>query len=209
MTAKNTILAMDTATGPCSVALWHEGHRAAYVENQEHTRQSTSLMPMIEQVLHECDVSYTDLSAVACTVGPGSFTGIRVGLAAASGICFAAETKGLGFTTLSVLAYAAAQESPDADILAILNAGKGEVYYQGFNKTSLFEPRVGKIEEAIASRPDAIICGKAPDAVGSPFPRADALATLAAHHFSDALPLTPYYIREPDAKPMAEQKAKK
>src|SRR5438105_2329637 len=95
-----TILAIDTATGPCSVAVWKNGSIAAYCEELRTSAQSTMLMPMIEKALLKSHTEYGDLSAVAATIGPGSFTGIRVGLAAARGIAFAAGIKGLGFTTL-------------------------------------------------------------------------------------------------------------
>lgn len=189
-----SILAIDTSTGPSSVALWQNGHIMVFLENNEKSMQSAHLMPLVEAVLAQAKIGYGDLSAIACTVGPGSFTGIRTGLAAARGICLAAGIKGLGFTTLEVVATAANTEKP---VLAVLNAGKGEQYYQGFaGGKPLFEPRVGQAIDA--PMPAGFITLNA-------LPRADALAKLAAAHGSSALPLTPFYIRPPDAKPMAER----
>jgi tRNA threonylcarbamoyl adenosine modification protein YeaZ len=196
-----TILALETATGPCSVAVWKQGRIAAYVEQLRPVMQSASLMPMVEEVLEKSATAYDDLTAVACTIGPGSFTGIRVALAAARGICFAAKVKGLGFTTLAVLASAAGGEKK---ILAALNAGKGEYYYQLFKNSPLGEPTVGPLDAALALAPDALLIGNAPAASGHPFPRADALAALAATE-KNALPLRPFYIRPPDAKPQAKK----
>lgn len=196
-----TILALDAATGPCSVAVLKDGHVAAYVENLKPVMQSASLMPMVEEALEKSGVSYTDLTAVACTIGPGSFTGIRVALAAARGICFAAKIPGLGFTTLEVLAHAAGEKHA----LAALNAGKGEYYYQPYKNGPLHEPRVGTLEAAVASAPGALLIGNAPDSSGHPFPRADALARLAASNASKAAALHPFYIRLPDAKPQAKK----
>lgn len=191
----SAILAIESATGPCSAAVWKDGRIAAYAENTSPVMQSAKLLPMAEQVLKESGLSYSDLSAVTATVGPGSFTGIRVALAAARGIRLAAGIKGLGFTTLDVLAYGASRQS-DTPVLAILNAGKGEYYYQLPDGN----PQLGTLEAALtAAGKGVFIAGNAPGAHGFPFPRADILAMLAAAHPA-ALSLSPFYIRAPDAK---------
>lgn len=198
-------LGIDTSTGPCSVAVWKNGNIAATLEDPGTATQSASLMPMIEKALQKSGLGYRDLAAVACTIGPGSFTGIRVGLSAARGIMLAAGIKGLGFTTLEVLAFAARKSG--TPILAALQAGKGEVYYQGFDTAPGWQPRfaacLGTLAAAIASMPaEAQLVGNVKDA--SAFPRADMLCELAATHAAQAQPLSPFYIRPPDAKPMAE-----
>ena len=211
------ILAIDTATGPCSAALWKNGKVAAYVEDAGPTMQSARLVPMIEKAMRQAGVGYGDLTAVASTIGPGSFTGIRVGLATASGIAFAAGIPGMGFSTLEVMALSASfYARPDQHyILSLLNAGKGEWYYQGFRLTKSWreiEPaRVGTLQEALESvRTPALVAGNAGPLpadyfpVPVAFPRADALAAMAAMEDpAGALPLKPFYIRPPDAKPMA------
>ena len=181
------ILAIDSATGPCSAAVWKGGRIAAYLENLKPSSQSAALMPMIEQVLKQSGIDYADLSHVAATIGPGSFTGIRVGLSAARSIAFAASLKTLGFTTLEVMAFAT-RKTP---VLAMLNAGKGEFYYQLFSD-KLDEPQLGTREQALSLADRALITEQ--------LPRADALAELAATRLSAAQPLTPFYIRPPDAK---------
>jgi len=199
------ILAIDCATGPTSVAVWKDGSVAVCLEDPASSLQSARLMPMIEQTLKQSAIGYNDLTAVACTTGPGSFTGIRVALAAARGICFAAKIKGLGFTTLEVLAFAASQHRAKK-VLAALNAGKGEWYFQAFDGMKpLFEPKVGVPEMALASiaKGDAVV-GNVPAPgyaiIPVTFPRADALAALAAMQAA-ASALTPFYIRPPDAIP--------
>jgi len=191
-----TILAIDSATGPCSVALWKDGKVAAYLENLKPSAQSVTLMPMVEQVLKQCGIEYKDLSHVAATIGPGSFTGIRIALAAARGIAFAANLKTMGFTTLEVMAFAVrTQKTP---VLPVLNAGKSEHYYQVFETVPQFKPsgqtKLGTLE-------DAMVLAKSKEAmVIETFPRADVLAELAATHPATAQALTPFYIRPPDAK---------
>jgi tRNA threonylcarbamoyladenosine biosynthesis protein TsaB len=202
-----TLLAIDTATGPCSVAVWKDGRVAAYVENVKPTQQSASLMPMVEQALAEAGITYAALSGVACTTGPGSFTGIRVGLASASGISFAAGIAGMGFTTLEVLAFGAAAKGGDTStILAVLNAGKGEFYFQAFSAlpfAALGETQLGTLEQAASLAQGGLQCGNAPLLPGFtdalvPFPAADAMAGLAATRAGGAL--RPFYIRDADAK---------
>ena len=207
------ILAIDTATGPCSAAVWAGGKVISYRENIKPTQQSASLMPMVEEALDAAGMGYGDITRVACTTGPGSFTGIRVGLAAASGIAFAAGIEGAGFTSLEVLAFGALEQAQGEPILVVLNAGKGEVYYQAFASapfTPLMAPSLGAVELAAACvASPALQCGNIPllpgmmDA-GIAFPRADALAGLAASMVS-VLPLRPFYIRGPDAKLPAER----
>lgn len=205
------ILGFDTSTGPASVAVWKNGHIAAYFEDLGKSTQSASLMPMVEKALRQSRLAYQDLTAVACTIGPGSFTGIRVGLSAARAIALAAGIKGMGFSTLEVIAFAARQSAQP--VLAALGAGKGELYYQGFDAPPKWKPRfsarTGTPEAArSAMEGDFITVGNAvfPGILSMPvtFPRADALCELAAAGAAEAHGLAPLYIRPPDAKPMAD-----
>ena len=196
-----TILAIDCATGPCSAAVWKDGRIAGYTEELRPIVQSARLLPMIEDALKQANCSYKELSAVACTTGPGSFTGIRIGLSAARGIAYAAGIAGLGFTTLEVMAYAIKDEKNS--IFSVLNAGKGEWYCQPFSATPTWhashEPMLVSPDTAMKNAPtDAAWIGNVdiPDIIKS-FPRADILAQLAAKS-SQSFPLTPFYIRPPD-----------
>lgn len=197
---KTTILALDSAIGISSVALWQGGKVAVYLENSESTMQAARLMPLVEAALAQANIGYGDLTAVASTVGPGSFTGIRIGLAAARGIAFAAGIPCLGYTTLEVMHQAGGE-------LCILNAGKGEVYFQHFGAQKT-EPTIGKLEDVLRAYPGTTIASGIPlpadfSAPTITHPRADALATLAATHPERALPPQPFYIRPPDAKPQS------
>ena len=200
-----TLLAIDCATGPCSTAIWKDGRIMAYAETLKPVMQSASLIPMIEEVLSKSKLQYSDLDFVAASVGPGSFTGIRVGLAAAQGIAYAAKIPAKGYTTFEILAFGAKDSKQS---LAIINAGKGEVYYQLFaGLNPLTEPQLGPLEQALAAAgPDAALLGyNAPGAEIS-FPRADLLAGLAATGQQN-LPLKPFYIRPPDAKLPSQRNA--
>lgn len=187
-----TILAIDSAIGISSVAVWHGGKVAAYLEDRENTMQAAKLVPLIEETLKQAGLGYADLTHVAATVGPGSFTGIRIGLAAARGIAFAAGIPCLGYTTLEVMHEAGGE-------LCILNAGKGEVFWQYFGAEKT-EPAIGKLDDILKQYPNAKIASSV-SAADITHPRADALARLAATKTSEALPPLPFYIRPPDAKP--------
>lgn len=189
-----TILAIDSAIGISSCAVWHGGAVAAYRENRESTMQAAKLVPLIVETLQAADLNYGDLALVASTVGPGSFTGIRIGLAAARGIAFAACIPCVGYTTLSVMHEAGGE-------LCILNAGKGEIFWQYFGKGKT-EPAIGMLEEVLARYPAATVASSMSPAEIT-HPRADALARLAATRPESALPPVPFYIRPPDAKPSA------
>jgi tRNA threonylcarbamoyl adenosine modification protein YeaZ len=208
----SSFLAIDTATGPCSVALWHDGKLASYLEDQRTVTQSVSLMPMVEKALAVAKLTYAQLGAVATTIGPGSFTGIRVGLAAARGIGFSAGIPTLGVTTLDVLAFAASKQAKAGEnLLAILNAGKGEWYHARYTAqgSPLQEVQLGTLEAALNTSPAAaVFAGNAPitqadiRSSGVSFPRADLLAELLATHGEKAVKAPhPFYLRAPDAKP--------
>lgn len=83
------ILAFDTANNTASVALSDNDNILAYAEELRPSMQAENLMPMIEQVMKAAQCSYDELDYLAVTNGPGSFTGIRIGLAVAKGILFA------------------------------------------------------------------------------------------------------------------------
>jgi tRNA threonylcarbamoyladenosine biosynthesis protein TsaB len=200
-----TILAIETSAGPCSVAIGRRGQLLCSLHEPRQSAQSTRLMPLIEQALAEAGLGYGDIRAVAASVGPGSFTGIRTGLSAARGICLAAGLPGLGFGTLEALAYP--HRNAGKPVLAVLNAGKGEVYSQLFAAhprwQALGAPQVGTLEAALAMAGEgALYVGNVP-AVLAAMPHAEALLALAADEACAPLPLSPVYIRPPDAKPMA------
>lgn len=189
----DTILALDSSIGISSVAVLNGGKLAAYLEDRESTMQASRLVPLIEQALKQAGIAYKDLTLVVSTVGPGSFTGIRIGLATARAIAFAAGIPCVGYTTLDVMREAGGE-------LCILNAGKGEVYYQHF--PTMAEPAIGKLDAVLARYKNAKVASSMSPS-GIAYPKADALAKLAATAPDRALAPSPFYIRPPDARPQA------
>lgn len=97
------ILGIDTAAGACSVAIWTDG--AILVRSEEIERgHAERLLPMLVGLLADAGAAFSDLDAVAVSIGPGAFTGLRIGLAATRGIALAAALPCLGVTTLEAIA---------------------------------------------------------------------------------------------------------
>lgn len=100
-----TILAMDTATESLSVALW-QGKALATATLQIGLKHSVTLMPLVDDLCHATKLDKKEIDAIACTLGPGSFTGLRIGAATALGMAYARALPTLGFSTLQVMAEA-------------------------------------------------------------------------------------------------------
>lgn len=124
------ILAYDCACVGASVALRVNGHTHARSVGQ--TAQAAELIPTIDALLREHGVAYAELGAIVTTVGPGSFTGVRIGLAALHGFALVNPVPIKLLSTLEATAWRAIQESPVENFIVSLRAGKGEVYAQHF-----------------------------------------------------------------------------
>jgi tRNA threonylcarbamoyladenosine biosynthesis protein TsaB len=104
----------------------------------------------------------TSLDAIACDVGPGSFTGIRVGLAAAKGIALALDIPLVPVTSLEALAAAARIGGAEGPIVAVLDARRGEIFVQRFDGAEPGEPKHvprSAIGDLLRAHPDAVFCG--------------------------------------------------
>ena len=140
------VLALDCAMSACSAALWHNGKILAVDSRPMERGHAEALMPMVERVMAEGGRDYAALDLVAATVGPGAFTGIRIGLAAARGIALAAGKPCAGVTTLEVLAAGVihalgpeaageslARKPAGAPILAVVESRRADVFVQAFD----------------------------------------------------------------------------
>lgn len=128
------LLALDTATAACSVALWHDGAVPARRFRAMLRGHAQALMPMVNAVLAEAGCGFGDLDAVAVTVGPGAFTGLRIGLAAARGMALAAGLPLIGVTTLEAVAHGASSaRTGGANLLVALDSKRDDIYVQPFD----------------------------------------------------------------------------
>lgn len=134
------ILAIDSSTPVAGVALMDEDNliREEFI-NYKKTHSET-LMPMIDELLSGCDRSLSDVTALAVTIGPGSFTGLRIGLAAAKGLSLAAGLPLIGISTLDVMAHNIVYSNNL--VCPLLNARKQEVYTAFYDNRGFYPIRI-------------------------------------------------------------------
>lgn len=139
------ILNLETATTNCSVSLAENGSTIAIKEhdapNYSHSEQ---LHLFIQEVLKEASLSLTDVDAIAVSKGPGSYTGLRIGVSAAKGLCFSLDIPLISVPTLDSMAYQARGAKVDF-VIPVLDARRMEVYSKVFD-TDLNEIRETKAE---------------------------------------------------------------
>ncbi len=129
------ILNIDTSTTVCSVALSKDGKMLAIKENNEGLNHSVSLGVYIDDILKENQLDSTHLDAVAVSMGPGSYTGLRIGVSIAKGICFGAEKPLIAVPTLQALAQSVSEElQEEALYCPMIDARRMEVYTAFFGK---------------------------------------------------------------------------
>jgi tRNA threonylcarbamoyladenosine biosynthesis protein TsaB len=218
------VLAFDTAQGALSAAVRDgEGELAAIFE--ERTRgHAEALMPMLETVLAEAALGFAGLDALAVTVGPGTFTGLRVGLAAARGLALARGLPLVGVTTLEAVAAPVSAVAGEA-VVAAFDARRDEIYLQVFDDglAPLSPPLLVGLEAAMTHLPDAplVLVGTGSALLAEklemagrtyrladarPQPDASNIARLAVSRLAVEgpeafrVPPPPLYIRAPDAK---------
>jgi tRNA threonylcarbamoyladenosine biosynthesis protein TsaB len=215
------ILAIDTALDACAAAILDTDAGTPIAQESLAMKRghAEALMPLIGRVIKQSGIGFFELDRIAVTTGPGSFTGLRVGISAARGIALAAGKPVVGLTTLSAYAAPVVSESGGHPVISAIDARHDHVYFQvvGGDGSSLIEPRVARIEEALGAaqfgaphlvgnaagmlaerwKPDApqpfrIDAQPAPDIVW--------VAWLGAAVNPDAAPARPFYLRAPDAK---------
>ena len=216
------ILAIDTALDACAAAVLDtRAGRLVAQESQAMKRgHAEALMPLIARVMKASGVAFTDLDRIAATTGPGSFTGLRVGLSAARGIALAAGKPVVGVTTLTAYAAPVVSGNHEQPVISAIDARHDHVYFQAVagDGASLIKPKVAPISEALeASRFGAphlvgnaatILAERWPADAPPPFkvdpsPAPDIawVAWLGAAVNPETALARPYYLRAPDAKP--------
>ena len=129
------ILAIDTATEACSAALWNDGATTAHFElcPREHTQR---ILPIVQDILTETGTALTELDALAYGRGPGSFTGVRIGIGIAQGLALGADLPMIGVSTLATMAQGAWRKTGATRVLAAIDARMGEVYWAEYQRDS-------------------------------------------------------------------------
>jgi len=172
------ILAIDTTLGACAAAVYDsESGEVVASESLPMTRgHAEAIMPLIARVMDAAGIEFLALDRIAVTVGPGSFTGLRVGIAAARGIALAAGRPAVGISTLS--AYAAPHIAGGrADrVVAAIDARNDQVYLQVFGPggRTIVTPRHVRLSEAAGITDGGVhIVGSAAAALAAIWPQGD------------------------------------
>ncbi|MSO75460.1 MAG: tRNA (adenosine(37)-N6)-threonylcarbamoyltransferase complex dimerization subunit type 1 TsaB [Alphaproteobacteria bacterium] len=217
------ILAFDAALAGCSAAIWCDSQIEASRAQAMARGQSEALLAMVRAVLADAGQHFTDLDGLAVTVGPGSFTGLRAGLAAARGMALASRLPLIGVTTFEVLAASAREAIPTPGaVLVLIDTHRRDVYAQAFDAAlrPMGDGRVLAPDDAgrllalgpvtLAGDAQALV---APGLVAGGWsvtlspavaPDARRLAALAAERLARGAPAdmpAPLYLRPPEATP--------
>lgn len=154
------ILAIDTAFRQCSVALGVDNEQVAFLQSQEVSKQSEELFSLINKMFEDQKITFADLTAIAVNIGPGSFTGVRIGVAAAKGLKLVlSNIKLISVTSLELLA---SQVRNNFNKIAVLEAGQEEYYVQVFNQNSesISEPKncdISELMQIFLSNAEAVV----------------------------------------------------
>jgi tRNA threonylcarbamoyl adenosine modification protein YeaZ len=214
------VLAIDTALGACSVAVLDTERGDFTPESVPMDRgHAEALMPQIARVMAQARLSFNFLDRVAVTTGPGSFTGLRVGISAARGISLAAKKPAIGLTTLSAYAAPYIHQDDTIPVTVAIDARHDHVYLQIFGPggRTLIAPRIASLREAarMSANGPARLVGNAAAMVAAhwpanePPPKLVEVATAPDIKWvarigaatSDTGPPRPLYLRQPDAQP--------
>lgn len=147
------LLALDTATEACSAAVWVDGviHAQFELAGRDHTKR---LLPVVAGVLASAGLRYSQLDGLICGVGPGSFAGVRIGVAFTKGVALAHELPVVGVSSLALLAQRALNAGGAERVLAAIDARMGEVYFQSFERDADGLARASS--DAVVAAPDAV-----------------------------------------------------
>lgn len=126
------ILALDTASPICAVCLTRGGQVLAKSSEIIGTGHAERMMPMVQETMALASLNYSDLDLVAVSIGPGSFTGVRTGLAAAKGFAQALTIPAVGISTLEAIAFEAQKSAGKIALRVVIDAKRGEVHTQDF-----------------------------------------------------------------------------
>ena len=226
------ILALDTSMGACSAAVLREGSGARGLFAREALMargHAEALMPMIAEVMDEARLDFAGLDLIAATTGPGTFTGVRIAIAAARGLALVTRAKLYGTDSLAVMARSARAACDLAAAFAVVVDARRGMLYLG-----LYDRAGRKLDGPLLIAPDDAVGLLPKDLLtvvgsGSPLlaeaaavrgrqlqallpelqPSASALAEIALESGETVSVLRPLYLRPPDARPQATAVARR
>jgi tRNA threonylcarbamoyl adenosine modification protein YeaZ len=216
------VLAIDTALEACSAAVLDTaiGNILARESLPMPRGHAEALVPLIARVLDRANLTFSNIDRIAVTTGPGSFTGLRVGISAARGIALATGKPAVGLSTLAAFAAPLIADDDALPVVAAIDARHDHVYLHIFGPggRTLVAPRIVPLREALrvssASAPRLV--GTAAKMLAMAWPASerppasveqrqapdiDWVARLGAAAVESASPPKPFYLRAPDAQP--------
>lgn len=216
------ILCIETATEICSVSLSLDGKAIALAETDKGFSHASTLTILIQKCLDEANLTLNDLDAVALSQGPGSYTGLRIGVSVAKGICYALDKPMIAIDTLEALAWACAEEEKEeAHYCPMIDARRMEVYIAMYSLQGKEEQSVNALiveenafKDFFAREETIIFCGngaeKCKPILTSPFAKFSPIICSANHlcflakkyfnegNFCDVAYFSPLYYKSPN-----------
>ena len=154
--ANSKLLALDTSTEACSVAL-QLGSEILTLDEVCPQQHSKRILPMVQQLLSEAGISLAQLDGIVFGRGPGSFTGVRIGVGVTQGLAFGADIPVYGVSTLAAMAQAAARLHSATQVIAAIDARMAEVYIARFALNDTLSNALMQAQsEEVAIKPDAL-----------------------------------------------------
>ncbi len=216
-------LAICTVSRATLISLEIDGKN--YTKTLEFSRHSENLFPLLMEMLEKHDLKLSDFDCFGCVTGPGSFTGIRIGMSVIKGFGFALNKPIVAISSLELLAQNRTKLCKTGKILAVINAGAGLVYHQafelqnGYNLKALYQPKLDSFKHfaefkafRFGENVDTIFCQNdekgadyTADFCGSENFSADSLtdcvkAKISAQEFTSAVEVAPLYLRVSSAE---------
>lgn len=216
------VLAIDTALEACSVAVLDTESAGASVHESLPMQRghAEALMPLIARVMGRASLDFSGIDRIAVTTGPGSFTGLRVGIAAARGIALSAGKPAIGLTTLATFAAPFIAADDSLPVVVAIDARHDHVYLQVFGPggRTLVAPRIAPVREAlrVSATGAPRVTGTAAAKLASLWPAGERapikveqrgapdinwVARLGAAASDTNTPPKPLYLRPPDVHP--------
>lgn len=226
------LLAIDTALNACSVAICDGADILSFHYEDRARGHAETLFPILQAKMKEAALEFSELDGIAVTIGPGTFTGLRIGLAAARGLAVSQDIPCIGITTLEALAASAPRDEKKS-VIPIIDARRGEVFIQEFEHAeesgsiiAKSEPKALSLEVAANWLGDkqALVFGSGVSLLDkldafdtaihtkldlNPNPDARIIAKVALAKGLPAKgtpPPNPVYLRDPDAKLPSKKK---
>lgn len=188
------ILLIETATSKCSCALANREGLIAYAESNEPNSHSSQLSLLIESLFTQSQHKYSDLSAIAVSNGPGSYTGLRIGVSTAKGLAYALDIPIITIPTCEILYSAVYEKNPNACCVSMIDARRMEAYVTIYHERKEIKPCSADIleeniyDEYLSDKRNVVLVGDCLEKIKSIF-------ELKNYFFDSSIELSAKYMR--------------